>query len=55
MDQSIVILFPKADELALEHWDPEKIAECMEMVRHAKPRATDAFRQSDFWIGLEAI
>ena len=41
--------FPKADELALEHWDPEReIAECMEMVRHAKTRATDAFRQSDF-------
>ncbi|MEC7986734.1 MAG: AMP-binding protein [Myxococcota bacterium] len=41
--------FPKADDLAPEHWESEReVEECMEMIRHAKRQATDAFRQSDF-------
>ena len=49
MRSILVLSLPKADELALEHWDPEReIAECMEMVRHVKTRAKDAFRQSLF-------
>ncbi len=41
--------FPKADTLDIKHWDPDQeIKECMEMVTHAKQRAKDAFRQSDF-------
>ena len=41
--------FPKAGELDIKHWDPDReIKECMDMVTHAKRRAKDAFRQSDF-------
>ena len=41
--------FPKADTLDIKHWDPDmEIKECMDMVTHAKRRAQDAFRQSDF-------
>ena len=41
--------FPKADTLDVKHWDPDmEIKECMDMVTHAKRRAKDAFRQSDF-------
>ncbi len=41
--------FPKADTLDVKHWDPDQeIKECMDMVTHAKRRAKDAFRQSDF-------
>lgn len=41
--------FPKVDELDIKHWDPDQeIKECMDMVTHAKRRAKDAFRQSDF-------
>lgn len=41
--------FPKADTLDEKHWDPDQeIKECMDMVTHAKRRAKDAFRQSDF-------
>jgi long-chain acyl-CoA synthetase len=41
--------FPKAEELDVKHWNPDQeIKECMEMVTHAKQRAKDAFRQSDF-------
>ena len=41
--------FPKADSLDVKHWDPDQeIKECMDMVTHAKRRAKDAFRQSDF-------
>ena len=41
--------FPKADSLDIKHWDPDQeIKECMDMVTHAKRRAKDAFRQSDF-------
>jgi long-chain acyl-CoA synthetase len=41
--------FPKADTLDIKHWDPDmEIKECMDMVTHAKRRAKDAFRQSDF-------
>ena len=41
--------FPKVDDLDIKHWDPDQeIKECMDMVTHAKRRAKDAFRQSDF-------
>lgn len=41
--------FPKADTLAIEHWDPEReIAECVDLVEHVRHRANDAFRQSAF-------
>lgn len=41
--------FPKADTLAVEHWDPEReIAECVDLVEHVRHRANDAFRQSHF-------
>ncbi|MEB2312708.1 MAG: AMP-binding protein [Sorangiineae bacterium] len=41
--------FPRADELALEHWDPEReIAECLDVVDQARSRGSDAFRQSRF-------
>ena len=41
--------FPKAGELALEHWDPEReIAECSDVVEMVRHRASDAFRQSEF-------
>jgi long-chain acyl-CoA synthetase len=41
--------FPRADELALEHWDPDReIAECLDVVEQARHRADDAFRQSRF-------
>ncbi len=41
--------FPKADKLAVEHWDPEReIAECVDLVENVRHRANDAFRQSAF-------
>lgn len=41
--------FPKADELEVSHWDPEReIAECVDLVEHVRHRANDAFRQSAF-------
>lgn len=41
--------FPRADELDRAHWSPEReISECMDLVRQARQRADDAFRQSMF-------
>ena len=41
--------FPKADDLDLKHWDPQReIDECTEMIRNAHNSATNAFRQSEF-------
>jgi long-chain acyl-CoA synthetase len=41
--------FPRADELAHEHWDPDReIAECLDVIEQARHRANDAFRQSRF-------
>ena len=41
--------FPKADQLEVSHWDPEReIAECVDLVEHVRHRANDAFRQSAF-------
>ncbi len=44
-----VLPFPRADELEREHWDPgREIAECQDLVRQARQRCDDAFRQSGF-------
>jgi long-chain acyl-CoA synthetase len=41
--------FPRADELATVHWDPDReIAECLDVVEQARHRGNDAFRQSRF-------
>ncbi|MBN2197422.1 MAG: AMP-binding protein [Polyangiaceae bacterium] len=41
--------FPRADELDRSHWDPDReIDECLDVVRQARQRADDAFRQSHF-------
>ena len=41
--------FPKAGELALEHWSPQReIEECIDLVDNVRHRANDAFRQSHF-------
>jgi long-chain acyl-CoA synthetase len=41
--------FPRADELDRSHWDPTReIAECMDLVKQARQRCEDAFRQSRF-------
>ncbi len=41
--------FPKAGDLSLEHWDPDReIAECIDLVESVRHRANDAFRQSRF-------
>lgn len=41
--------FPRADELDRSHWDPDReIDECLDVVRQARQRAEDAFRQSGF-------
>lgn len=41
--------FPRADELERSHWDASReITECMDLVRQAKQRVDDAFRQSAF-------
>ncbi len=41
--------FPRAGDLAVEHWDPDReIAECMDVVEQARHRGNDAFRQSRF-------
>jgi long-chain acyl-CoA synthetase len=41
--------FPKAGDLAVEHWDPSReIAECIDLVDNVRHRANDAFRQSHF-------
>jgi long-chain acyl-CoA synthetase len=41
--------FPRAGELAHEHWDPDReIAECLDVIEQARHRANDAFRQSRF-------
>jgi long-chain acyl-CoA synthetase len=41
--------FPKADDLAIEHWDPAReIAECLDLVENVRHRSNDAFRQSAF-------
>ena len=41
--------FPKVDDLDIKHWSADQeIKECMDMVTHAKRRAKDAFRQSEF-------
>jgi long-chain acyl-CoA synthetase len=41
--------FPRAGELGSELWDPDReIAECLDIIREAKHRADDAFRQSEF-------
>ncbi len=41
--------FPKAGELAEEHWSPAReIAECLDLVDNVRHRANDAFRQSAF-------
>lgn len=41
--------FPRAGELDRSHWDPDReIAESMDVVKQARQRADDAFRQSHF-------
>ena len=41
--------FPKADALGLEHWSADReISECLDVIRQAKQRADDAFRQNHF-------
>lgn len=41
--------FPRADELERSHWSPQReIGECMDLVKQAKQRVDDAFRQSRF-------
>lgn len=41
--------FPRADELERSHWDPDReISECLDVIRQARHRASDAFRQSRF-------
>lgn len=41
--------FPRADELDRRDWDPDReIAECLDVIKQARHRASDAFRQSRF-------
>jgi long-chain acyl-CoA synthetase len=41
--------FPRADSLERSHWDADReISECLDVIRQAKQRADDAFRQSHF-------
>jgi long-chain acyl-CoA synthetase len=41
--------FPRADELDRSQWDPSReIAECMDLVKMARHRVDDAFRQTRF-------
>lgn len=41
--------FPRADELDRSHWSPAReLAECSDLVKQAKQRVDDAFRQSAF-------
>lgn len=41
--------FPRAAELGKGLWDPAReIADCLDLVKQARHRAEDAFRQSDF-------
>ena len=41
--------FPKVDDLAAEHWSPQReIEECIDLVDNVRHRANDAFRQSHF-------
>jgi long-chain acyl-CoA synthetase len=41
--------FPRCGELERELWDPEReIADCIDLVKQARARADDAFRQSVF-------
>jgi long-chain acyl-CoA synthetase len=41
--------FPRADELGVDLWNPDReIDECLDIIREAKHRADDAFRQSEF-------
>ncbi len=41
--------FPFAGKLERAHWDPDReIAECLDIIKQAKQRAGDAFRQSHF-------
>ena len=41
--------FPRAHELEQAHWDPDKeIEECLDVIRQARQRGDDAFRQSRF-------
>jgi long-chain acyl-CoA synthetase len=41
--------FPRADALERSHWDADReISECLDVIRQAKHRADDSFRQSHF-------
>ena len=41
--------FPRADSLTRSHWNADReISECLDVIRQAKHRADDAFRQSHF-------
>ncbi|HVZ31664.1 MAG TPA: SDR family oxidoreductase, partial [Polyangiaceae bacterium] len=41
--------FPRAGELGREHWSADReISECLDVIRQAKHRADDAFRQNYF-------
>jgi long-chain acyl-CoA synthetase len=41
--------FPRAAELGKELWDPEReVADCLDIIKQAKSRCDDAFRQSEF-------
>lgn len=41
--------FPKAGELDLSSWDPDReIAECLDVIEQVRHRASDAFRQTRF-------
>jgi long-chain acyl-CoA synthetase len=41
--------FPRAGELERAHWDADReIAECLDVIKQARHRADDAFRQSHF-------
>jgi long-chain acyl-CoA synthetase len=41
--------FPRAEELGPELWDPEReISDCLDLIKQAKSRCEDAFRQSEF-------
>jgi long-chain acyl-CoA synthetase len=42
--------FPRADELERAHWDPDReIEESLDVIKQARQRADDAFRQSHFF------
>ncbi len=48
-ESPLVHPFPRAGQLEQAHWDPAReIDECLDVIRQARHRAEDAFRQSRF-------